>query len=352
MPLFLSFTSLLSSTGLGLIYIGAALIEFSIAFVFLVLFIYIFKKITQGKYSLKKLIAMPIICIILGIIIYITGRNSFMLNNIKNDYALEPFDNIYFDTMGIDVVIQQGDEYKLEFTNNRPVSFNYMNETLVVMYRHAPHTNISILNQLLIGFTFNDALTLTIPQNTSFDEIKLEIDGRGIFNIESLNANEIEIEIGSGTINIDNLNSNKLDVDFSSGEILIDTLVTNDFYIKGGSGTFTANVLIADNLNIDSSSGDMQISNIQVNDTTATVGSGSLALQGDFSGDINLSVSSGQAKLSSNNSQDYYDYLFSSGSSGNIFLNEQNIGDTTELSGNKPVVDISVGSGNVSIFTK
>ncbi len=346
------FSAFQSSTGLGLVYIGTALIEFSITLVFLILVIFIFKNITRGKYSIKKFVIMPVVSIGLGIIVYIAGRNAFMLNNTINVYALEPFNNIYFDTKGIDVVIQQGNEYRLDFTSNRPVSFSSTNEDLVVIYSHSPHTNISILNQLLTGFTVNDAITLTIPTNTSFDEVKLKINGRGIFDIDTLNANEIEVEVGSGTINIDSLKANKLDVNFISGDILINTLATNDFYIEGGSGTFTANGAVADNLNIDTSSSDVQISNIQVNDTTALVGSGSLSLQGDFSGDINLSVSSGKAKLSFTNHQDYYDYLFSSRSSGSIFLNEQKMEDANQLSGNKPVVDISVGSGNVSILTK
>jgi len=191
--------------------------------------------------------------------------------------------------------------------------------------------------RLFNWFSFSEKrqLKIYIPEDYN-REMKIQI-GSGSLNFsgESMQLDELSLDIGSGNVSLDHIEVNEFTHDGSSGNVVIDTLVTK-------TGTFD---LSSGNLEIEHYSGAFH----------ADVSSGRLLLQMDKLNDpIDIDLSSGNVDLDLPDNADFT--LDSEVSSGNISsefpLTTES--DTKNLKGKhgsgKNKIDISVSSGDVDIF--
>ncbi|WP_342429749.1 DUF4097 domain-containing protein [Neobacillus sp. FSL H8-0543] len=179
-------------------------------------------------------------------------------------------------------------------------------------------------------------LKIYIPEDYNKDmDINLG-SGNLSFSGESMEVDELTLDIGSGNVDLSNLKVNQFQHDGSSGNVNIDTLTTQ-------KGSFD---LSSGNLDIKHYSGPLE----------ADVSSGRLKIQMDELTDtIEIDVSSGNVELDLPESADFVlNGEVSSGKISSDFPLTTNGSDKKNINGihgsGKYEIEISVSSGNVEIY--
>ncbi|OON98267.1 MAG: hypothetical protein ATN35_05625 [Epulopiscium sp. Nele67-Bin004] len=283
----------------------------------------------------KKLFKVGTILVVMGAMVYMTGSLTQTIASIEEKHNLEPFQKLYVDTSGVNFQIVEGNEYNLELDikSTRQVEFNNKNNMLEV--------KTSSLSQNFFGLSFfsflfnndkeQDLIVLTIPTDSEFEVV--------------------ELSTGSGNLNADKIVSDKIVFDISSGSVVVDEIETKDIEVDGSSGSFKVNSLITDTMNVDYSSGSVRISNIEAVNAVCKVSSGSLYLQGDFSESVKATSSSGSVQVELDKGYNDYNYMLKA-SSGKVTVNGDNWGNMSNVTGDKPLVDVSVSAGIARVNTK
>lgn len=69
----------------------------------------------------------------------------------------------------------------------------------------------------------NGSIVVSIPRNTTFDEVDLELDA-GKASITGLVANSVDIEVGAGEVNLKGLDTKTLDTGVGAGKLYIELI--------------------------------------------------------------------------------------------------------------------------------
>ena len=126
------------------------------------------------------------------------------------------------DIKGADVSIIYGSEFKIE-TNIKDVSRSVKSGVLKVKDNSR-------------GYNKDKKMVITIPESNVFENVKISL-GRGVSTIESINAKEVDFEIGAGKVVLNNLNiSNKAEFECGAGKLEINNSRINNLKLDMGAG--------------------------------------------------------------------------------------------------------------------
>ena len=256
------------------------------------------------KYLAIALALFIIFTIVSGIIFMITVSINLFGNKETNESLKETevnnkIKNLNIDLLTTKLIIKKGDKLTFE-TNNDHITVDEGSNKLYI--KEETH-NILFKNN-------NYELIIYIPNEMVFDEI--------------------EIEASAGSINIDRLNTNTLNLELGAGSFIVDELnVYNKAKINGGAGKITINKSNINNLELDMGVGKLELTTTLTgkNKIDAGVGQVDINLEGtDYTIDIDKGM-------------------------GSTLINDKKINDDTTFGDGNSYLEIDGGVGSININT-
>lgn len=193
------------------------------------------------------------------------------------------------------LVIKESNNFRIE-TNDKKLKIKQSNDKLII------EDNLSINNKQVI---------LYIPKNTLFLKTS--------------------IETGAGTLNIDSIQTEKLELDLGAGKAIIKNLISNNTEIETGAGEFI-------------------IENGSINDLDFDMGVGRVEITSKITGNTKLDTGIGKLELNIIGNIDDYKFIVNKGI-GQILLNNSSLSNGSVGNGNNKVY-INSGIGEVKIETQ
>ena len=164
--------------------------------------------------------------------------------NITNDIKF-----LDIEVENTNIIIKKGNTLKAE-TNNKHLKLKERNNKLIFEDKR---NNI-------FGKNNNTDLIIYIPVEQIFNEVSIE-NGAGKINIELINTQKLELELGAGKVEIDDLTVIKeLDINGGAGEINIKNGNINNLNLDMGVGTLNLESIITGYSDIDAGIGDLNLS--------------------------------------------------------------------------------------------
>lgn len=183
----------------------------------------------------------------------ISFRNIFSSNNdisgkieklnITNDIKF-----LDIEVANTNIIIKKGNTLKAE-TNNKYLKLKERNDKLIFEDKR---NNI-------FGKNNNTDLIIYIPTEQIFNEVSIE-NGAGRINVELINTQKLELELGAGKVEINNLTVTKeLDINGGAGEVNIKKGNINNLNLDMGVGTLNLESIITGYSNIEAGIGDLNL---------------------------------------------------------------------------------------------
>lgn len=262
---------------------------------------------TSGQKAIKCLATVFAIGLIVSII---GGILSFIGFVTYKDDGIKELEKVYtsnkeiksltLDIAASELLIEKGSELTVT-TNNKYIKCEEKKDGLVI--EETKHN-------YFFNFNKNSKVILTIPENYTFDRVKLET-GAGLIDIETLNASIVDLDLGAGKVEIDYLK------------------VTEKAEIDGGAGKMTINNAEIKNLDFD-------------------MGVGESNINGSLIGRSNIDCGVGRLNLNIYGSEEDYTLKFSKGI-GEIKVNDMHIENNTTLGSGINYLDIDGGVGAIEV---
>ena len=145
------------------------------------------------------------------------------------------------------LIIKNGDKFSVDTSDKNIKIFNENNKLKIV------DNNKKIFN------TKVKDLIVTIPYNYSFEVVKIET-GAGKVNIEGINTNLLEMELGAGKTVLNNIVSNKTFVETGAGSVNISNSKLNDLNLELGVGKIDIDAEVTGKSSIESGIGELNLS--------------------------------------------------------------------------------------------
>lgn len=201
------------------------------------------------------------------------------------------FSNLDINIFGSELIIKEGDRYKVE-TNNKYIKT--WNEGNTLYIEEDEHRFFKKIN--------GSKVVIYIPSGSNLNDVNIET-GAGSMNINYLNTKNIELDLGAGRVNINNLVvNNKADIDTGAGEVIIEGSVLSNLDLDLGVGSFKMNALVSGNSTIDQGVGEVILNlNGSKNDYSVNLdkGLGSAVIDGSNIND-NVVIGDGINKIDLN----------------------------------------------------
>ena len=263
----------------------------------------------------------------------IEENTSILLNQ-----STENIKYLDIDVNSSNLVIKPGNSFIIE-TNNKHIKYKVDNNELKIKEEGYHLTNSKLKSELII----------TIP-DTNLNEIDINT-GAGNLNIDSINTEKLDIDLGTGTTLINNLYSKRADIDTGAGNLNIDSINTEKLDIDLGTGTTLINNLYSKRADIDTGAGTFTINNGSINDLDLDIGIGEVKITSNITG--NSSISSGVGKLSLNllNTFDNYRFEVNKGI-GKVTINDIEVGDNSTLGNGTNTIKLDGGIGEIVVNFK
>ena len=268
---------------------------------------------------------------------------------VSDTVSLEEFDELYCDFSSYDFSIEQGDEYKLEYTTREDsvpqIKQDGKKLSLVQKPEHfwVFSFGITDVNENTVVLTVpKDDKIYKIDASSASGKIKISdinLEGNllitsGEMSVTGSKAKkDLNIEMTSGETKVADCDFDEVNVKITSGDIEFDDCTASDLKYKSTSGEGTFDNVKSDSFSCDMSSGEIDAENITTDNLTAKATSGSIKflLEG-ASNDYRFNVDKTSGKI-----------LIGGGSYDSGSFNE---------AGEKQI-DVEVTSGSVEIdFTK
>lgn len=273
-----------------------------------------FQKIIKAlAIALAVFIIFSIVTIIFGIVTTV-AKVTFLADLITIDesevisyseeYDIEQITSLDIESSIAKLEIYEADKLTVEATDVTK-KFSSKVEDGKLIIKEKATTNISINGQV------NPVIKVYIPKGYVFEKVDID-SGVGDTNIESLQANVVEISNGVGNLTIDYIDAqSKIDIETGVGRLKIKNSILNNLSFEAGVGEYSITTYLTGDCEFD-----------------CGVGNGTIVLN-DFNEDRSkIKIEKGLGDISIN-SQSY--------------SNNQTYGTGTEL------IDISGGVGNINI---
>lgn len=242
---------------------------------------------------------------------------------------LNDFDKADIDVASMDVMIESGSEYKLEYRTYEG---------------HEPITEVKgghlTLKQPRDSVGFNMDFRILSTQEGEY--YKLTVPGE---------IKDLDLNVSSGDIIINGVNvSGKADL--SSGDISIRDSEGRDLDIETSSGSISLEDAGYRKLKLHASSGDIKLNECSMDELESKTSSGEMLLEDILTDRVDLSSSSGDVTLSVKGSEDDYSYDIDT-SSGSIRVGDRKLeGDYSFGDNKEKSIKAETSSGNVTISFK
>lgn len=167
--------------------------------------------------------------------------NTLWMQNNENVISLD------IDIKFSNLTIKNGDKFLVE-SNNKNIKYKYNNSSLEV-----EEIKYNLFNNSDVG-----EVIITIPSNIRLDSVDID-NGAGGLNIESINANKFNLDLGAGITVIDNIIVDSADIDSGAGKFIIKFGKINNLDFDMGAGTAEITSIITGNNQINSGVGNLKI---------------------------------------------------------------------------------------------
>lgn len=261
------------------------------------------------KYCAIAFALFIIVSIVSGIMFFISTIGSVFYDS--DDNSTEPLqtleinqnvDTLDIDVQGVNLVIKEGKELKIE-TNNKYIKTNQVNNELKI--KEKDHNLLNRKN--------NTQLIIYLPHNQIFEEVKIDT-GFGTVTIETLKTHKLKLDLGAGTTEINNV------------------YVSNETEINGGVGEIIISNGIINNLDLDMGVGDLDLTTKLNGTNKIDAGVGNI--------DLNLMGTTNDYKIKVDTAI------------GEVKLNDNKMVDGQQYGNGNNLIDIDGGAGNININIK
>ena len=167
--------------------------------------------------------------------------NTLWMQNNENVISLD------IDIKFSNLTIKNGDKFLVE-SNNKNIKYKYNNSSLEV-----EEIKYNLFNNSDVG-----EVIITIPSNIRLDSIDID-NGAGSLNIENINANKFNLDLGAGVTVIDNIIVDSADIDSGAGKFIIKFGKINNLDFDMGAGTAEITSIITGNNEINSGVGNLKL---------------------------------------------------------------------------------------------
>lgn len=261
--------------------------------------------------TFQKVVKYIALALALSIIVFIITLAFNIINEVflsiheestqKVEYKFqnEVINRMDIDIKGADVSIIYGSEFKIE-TNIKDVSRSVKSGVLKVKDNSR-------------GYNKDKKMVITIPESNVFENVKISL-GRGVSTIESINAKEVDFEIGAGKVVLNNLN------------------ITNKAEFECGAGK-------------------LEINNSRINNLKLDMGAGEVSVSGVLTGISEFDAGVGKLSIDLLDSIDNYSFTIDKGI-GSIKLNNEDVGSDVTIGNGVNTIDIDGGIGEIIVTTK
>ena len=167
--------------------------------------------------------------------------NTLWMQNNENVISLD------IDIKFSNLTIKNGDKFLVE-SNNKNIKYKYNNSSLEV-----EEIKYNLFNNSDVG-----EVIITIPSNIRLDSVDID-NGAGSLNIENINANKFNLDLGAGITVIDNIIVDSADIDSGAGKFIIKFGKINNLDFDMGAGTAEITSIITGNNQINSGVGNLKL---------------------------------------------------------------------------------------------
>lgn len=167
--------------------------------------------------------------------------NTLWMQNNENVISLD------IDIKFSNLTIKNGDKFLVE-SNNKNIKYKYNNSSLEV-----EEIKYNLFNNGDVG-----EVIITIPSNIRLDSVDID-NGAGSLNIENINANKFNLDLGAGVTVIDNIIVDSADIDSGAGKFIIKFGKINNLDFDMGAGTAEITSIITGNNQINSGVGNLKL---------------------------------------------------------------------------------------------
>lgn len=167
--------------------------------------------------------------------------NTLWMQNNENVISLD------IDIKFSNLTIKNGDKFLVE-SNNKNIKYKYNNSSLEV-----EEIKYNLFNNSDVG-----EVIITIPSNIRLDSVDID-NGAGSLNIENINANKFNLDLGAGITVIDNIIVDSADIDSGAGKFIIKFGKINNLDFDMGAGTAEITSIITGNNEINSGVGNLKL---------------------------------------------------------------------------------------------
>ena len=167
--------------------------------------------------------------------------NTLWMQNNENVISLD------IDIKFSNLTIKNGDKFLVE-SNNKNIKYKYNNSSLEV-----EEIKYNLFNNSDVG-----EVIITIPSNIRLDSVDID-NGAGRLNIENINANKFNLDLGAGVTIIDNIIVDSADIDSGAGKFIIKFGKINNLDFDMGAGTAEITSIITGNKQINSGVGNLKL---------------------------------------------------------------------------------------------
>lgn len=227
--------------------------------------------------------------------IYMQNNKPVIVNPKKKTFnrQVKAFKNLKVNVSEVDVEIKTGDKFNVKYVgdNYHEPTVKLQNETLTLAQtKHNPHFrhNVSFRIDAKDGIVFSDKtnyknkLVVTIPEDTSIDELNGRIDDGKVtlnnvtmkntklslaeseLNLNHAQLDNVKITADDTDMKFDNSNLSVGNIDTDNGSIIFNRGSLRQVGIKVSDGDVTIDNVSLEGGNLDVENGDININNTQV----------------------------------------------------------------------------------------
>lgn len=225
-----------------------------------------------------------------------TGKNGDITVFSKDDLRkgsekLEEFDSIKVETASIDVFVEEGDAFGIEyyvFDGLQP-EISTSGKTVTVKQ---PSLNFSIN----VGFFSEESnyYKITVPKGHKFESVISTSSGEIDVNVSETYG---KLSSSSGDIKFGNSEGADLSVNTSSGSIELYEAAFDELTVKSTSGDCSLKECKAEAISISSSSGEIEMDDIDTEKLEIGTTSGDITVKDTATGLLKTETSSGEANI-------------------------------------------------------
>ena len=253
--------------------------------------------------TFQKVVKYIALALAFSIIVFIITLAFNIINEVFLSIHEESTQKVEYkfqnDIKGADVSIIYGSEFKID-TNIKDVSRSVKSGVLKIKDNSR-------------GYNKDKKMVITIPESNVFENVKISL-GRGVSTIESINAKEVDFEIGAGKVVLNNLN------------------ITNKAEFECGAGK-------------------LEINNSRINNLKLDMGAGEVSVSGVLTGISEFDAGVGKLSIDLLDSIDNYSFTVDKGI-GSIKLNNEDVSSDVTIGNGVNTIDIDGGIGEIIVTTK